>query len=115
MIHEVKSGEQVVATITQRHVVAFQINIPGTFDMQSLDVPVWANTVAIDADGSIWAYESTVENVRLLSTVENVRLLSYSPDSWVDKGPGGNKMVQVGEMARFPDWEKSKIDLRGLK
>lgn len=34
MIHEVKSGEQVVATITQRHVVAFQINIPGTFDMQ---------------------------------------------------------------------------------
>lgn len=53
MIHEVKSGEQVVATITQRHVVAFQINIPGTFDMQSLDVPVWANTVAIDADGSI--------------------------------------------------------------
>lgn len=39
MIHEVKSGEQVVATITQRHVVAFQINIPGTLDMQSLDVP----------------------------------------------------------------------------
>lgn len=106
MIHEVKSGEQVVATITQRHVVAFQINIPGTFDMQSLDVPVWANTVAIDADGSIWAYESTVENVSLLS---------YSPDSWVDKGPGGNKMVQVGEMARLPDWAKSKIDLRGLK
>lgn len=34
MIHEVKSGEQVVVTITQRHVVAFQINIPGTFDMQ---------------------------------------------------------------------------------
>lgn len=106
MIHEVKSGEQVVATITQRHVVAFQINIPGTFDMQSLDVPVWANTIAIDADGAIWAYESTVENVRLLS---------YSPDSWVDKGSGGNKMVQVGEMARFPDWAKSKIDLRGLK
>nr|CAK1257755.1 unknown function [Klebsiella phage vB_Kpn_K28PH129] len=106
MIHEVKSGEQVVATITQRHVVAFQINIPGTFDMQSLDVPVWANTVAIDADGSIWAYESTAKNVHLLS---------YSPDSWVDKGPGGNKMVQVGEMPRFPDWAKSKIDLRGLK
>ncbi|HIG6948092.1 hypothetical protein M2X97_23875 [Klebsiella pneumoniae] len=106
MIHEVKSGEQVVATITQRHVVAFQINIHGTFDMQSLDVPVWANTVAIDADGSIWAYESTVENVSLLS---------YSPDSWVDKWPGGNKMVQVGEMARFPDWAKSKIDLRSLK
>ncbi len=51
MIHEIKSGKQVVATITQRHVVAFQINIPSTFDMQSLDVPVWANTIAIDADG----------------------------------------------------------------
>ena len=106
MIHEIKSGKQVMATITQRHVVAFQINIPGTFDMQSLDVPVWANTVSIDADGSIWAYESTVENIRLLS---------YSPDSWVDKGHGVNKMVQVGEMDRFPDWAKSKIDLRGLK
>lgn len=106
MIHEIKSKKQVVATITQRLVVAFQINIPGAFDMHSLDVPVWANTIAIDADGAIWAYESTVENVRLLS---------YSPDSWVDKGPGGNKMVQVGEMARFPDWAKSKIDLRGLK
>lgn len=106
MIHEIKSGKQVVATITQRHVVAFQLNIPGPLYMQSLDVPVWANTVAIDADGSIWAYESTVENVRLLS---------YSPNSWVDKGPGGNKMVQVGEMARFPDWAESKIDLRGLK
>lgn len=106
MIHEIKSGKQVVATITQRHVVAFQLNIQGTNDMQSLDVPVWANTIAVDADGSIWAYESTVENVHLLS---------YSPDSWVDKGAGGNKMVQVGEMARFPDWAKSKIDLRGLK
>lgn len=40
MIHEVKSGEQVVATITQRHVVAFQFNIHVTNDMQSLDVPV---------------------------------------------------------------------------
>ena len=69
MIHEIKSGKQVVATITQRHVVAFQINIPGTFDMQSIDVPVWANTIAIDADGSIWAYESTVENVPLLIIV----------------------------------------------
>lgn len=106
MIHEVKSGKQVVATITQRHVVAFQINIPGAFYMQSLDVPVWANTVAIDADGSIWAYESTAENVRLLS---------YSPDSWVDCGPSENKMRSVGGMDCFPDWAKSKIDLRGLK
>lgn len=94
MIHEVKSGEQVVATITQRHVVAFQINIPGTFDMQSLDVPVWANTVAIDADGSIWAYESTVENVRLLS---------YSPDSWVDKGRAETKWF------RWAKWLASLI------
>lgn len=106
MIHEIKSGKKVVATITQRHVVAFQLNIPGTNDMQSLDVPVWANTIAIDADGPIWAYESTAENVRRLS---------HSPNSWVDKGPGGNKMVQIGEMTRFPDWAKSKIDLRGLK
>ena len=94
MIHEVKSGEQVVATITQRHVVAFQINIPGTFDMQSLDVPVWANTVAIDADGSIWAYESTVENVRLLS---------HSPDSWVDKGRAETKWF------RWAKWLASLI------
>lgn len=106
MIHEIKSKKQVVATLKKRRVVAFQLNIPDPDDARSIDVPVWANTVAIDADGSIWAYESTVENVRLLS---------YSPDSWVDKGPGGNKMVQVGEMARFPDWAKSKIDLRGLK
>ncbi|AKJ72974.1 hypothetical protein PKP126_038 [Klebsiella phage PKP126] len=106
MTNEIKSGGKVIATIAQRQVVAFQINIHSTSDAKAVDVPVWANTVAIDADGSIWAYESTVENVRLLS---------YSPDSWVDKGPGGNKMVQVGEMARFPDWEKSKIDLRGLK
>lgn len=104
MNHEIKSGEQVVATITASQAVAFQLHIPGS--EEPIYVPVWANTVAIDADGSIWAYESTVENVRLLS---------YSPDSWVDKGPGGNKMVQVGEMARFPDWAKSKIDLRGLK
>ena len=106
MTNEIKSGGKVIATIAQRKVVAFQINIPGTNDMQSLDVPVWANTIAVDADGSIWAYESTTENVRLLS---------FSPNSWVDKGHGGNKMVQVGEMARFPDWAKSKIDLRGLK
>ena len=106
MIHEIKSKKQVVATIKKRRVVAFQLNIPDPDDTQSIDVPIWANTIAIDADGAIWAYESTVENVRLLS---------YSPDSWVDKGPGGNRMVQVGEMARFPDWAKSKIDLRGLK
>ena len=106
MTSEIKSVGKVVATITQRQVVAFQINIHSTSDAKAVDVPVWANTVAIDADGSIWAYESTSENVRLMS---------YSPDSWVDKGPGGNKMVQVGEMDCFPDWAKAKIDLRGLK
>lgn len=106
MIHEIKSRKQVVATLKKRRVVAFQLNIPDHDDARSIDVPIWANTIAIDEDGAIWAYESTAENVRLLS---------YSPDSWVDKGPGGNKMVQVGEMARFPDWAKSKIDLRGLK
>lgn len=106
MNHEIKSGEQVIATITARQVLAFQVNIPGTYYMETVHVPLWANTLAIDEDGAIWAYESTVENVRLLS---------YSPDSWVDKGPGGNKMVKIGEMARFPDWAKSKIDLRGLK
>lgn len=106
MIHEVKSGEQVVATITQRHVVAFQINIPGTFDMQSLDVPVWANTIAIDADGAIWAYESTAEEVRIFEG---------QGEAWCDVGNEKNRLDQIGAMTRFPDWEKSKIDLRGLK
>lgn len=106
MIHEVKSGEQVVATITQRHVVAFQINIPGTFDMQSLDVPFWANTVAIDADGSIWAYESVAEDVRIFCEEHK---------AWCDWGKVEANMQKIGEMARFHDWAKSKIDLRGLK
>lgn len=106
MTKEIKSGGKVVATITQRHVIAFQFNIPGPLYMQSLDVPVWANTVAIDADGSIWAYESTAEDVCIPD---------YSRKAWVDYGPSENKMRSVGEMARFPDWAKSKIDLRGLK
>ena len=106
MIHEVKSCEQVVATITQRHVVAFQINIPGTFDMQSLDVPVWANTIAIDADGAIWAYESTAEEVRIFEG---------QGEAWCDVGKAQSRLDQIGTMASFPDWEKSKIDLRGLK
>lgn len=106
MTNKIKSGGKVVATIAQRQVVAFQINIHGTSDAKAVDVPVWANTIAVDEDGAIWAYESVAEDVRILS---------YSPNSWVDKGPGGNKVVQVGEMARFHDWAKSKIDLRGLK
>lgn len=106
MIHEIKSGKKVVATITQRHVVAFQINIHGTFDMQSLDVPVWANTVAIDEDGAIWAYESTAEDVRIFEG---------HGEAWCDVGKAKNRLDQIGTMARFPDWAKSKIDLRGLK
>lgn len=106
MTNEIKSGGKIVATITQRHVVAFQFNIPGTNDMQSLDVPVWANTIAIDADGSIWAYESTAEDVCIPD---------YSRKAWVDCGPSENKMRSVGEMDCFPDWAKAKIDLRGLK
>lgn len=106
MIHEIKSGKQVVATITQRPVVAFQINIPGTSDAKTVDVPVWANTVAIDEDGAIWAYESTAKYV----------CIPYcSRKSWVDCGPSGNKMRSVGEMDCFPDWAKSKIDLRTMK
>ena len=106
MINEVKSGEQVVATITQRHVIAFQINIPGTFDMQSLDVPVWANTLAIDEDGSILAYESTSDEVRIMGN--HVK-------AWCDGGTAKNRMEQIGKMHRVPDWEKTKVDLRGLK
>ena len=106
MIHEIKSGIQVVATITQRHVVAFQFNIPGTNDMQSLDVPVWANTIAIDADGAIWAYESTAEEVRIFEC---------QGEAWCDVGKAKNRLDQIGTMARSPDWAKSKIDLRGLK
>ena len=106
MTKEIKSGGKVVATITQRHVVAFQINIPGTFDMRSLDVPVWANTIAIDADGAIWAYESTAEEVRIIGD---------QGDAWSDQGKARNRIDQIGSMASFPDWAKSKIDLRGLK
>lgn len=105
MIHEVKSGEQVVATITQRHVVAFQINIPGTNDMQSLDVPVWANTIAIDADGAIWAYESTAEEVRIIGVNK----------AWVDCGRCDAKTQEIGEMEPFADWKESQIDLRTMQ
>ena len=87
MIHEIKSGKQVVATITQRHVVAFQFNIPGTNNMQSLDVPVWANTIAIDADGSIWAYESTSEDVCIPD---------YSRKAWVIVGHPKTRCGQSG-------------------
>lgn len=106
MTNEIKSGGKVVATIARRQVVAFQINIHSTSDSKAFDVPVWANTIAIDADGSIWAYESAAKDVCIPD---------YSRKSWVDCGHSENKMRSVGEMDCFPDWAKSKIDLRGLK
>lgn len=106
MNHEIKSGEQVIATITSRQVLAFQVNIHGPDDMESVFVPVWANTLAIDADGAIWAYESTAEEVRIFEG---------QGEAWCDVGNGKNRLDQIGAMTRFPDWAESKIDLRGLK
>ena len=106
MIHEIKSKKQVVATIKKRKVVAFQLNIPDPDDARSIDVPIWANTIAIDADGAIWAYESTAEEVRIFEG---------QGEAWCDVGKAKNRLDQIGTMARFPDWAKSKIDLRGLK
>lgn len=106
MIHEIKSKKQVVATLKKRRVVAFQLNIPDPDDARSIDVPIWANTIAIDADGAIWAYESTAEDVRIIGDQD---------DAWSDWGKAKNRLDQIGSMARFPDWAKSKIDLRGLK
>ena len=109
MIHEIKSKKQVVATLKKRMVVAFQLNITDPDDSRSIDVPVWANTVAIDEDGAIWAYESTAEDVKSAPPVPGY------PGAWDDCGDSGARCDQIGEMARFPDWAKSKIDLRGLK
>lgn len=106
MIHEIKSKKQVVATLKKRRVVAFQLNIPDHDDARSIDVPIWANTIAIDADGAIWAYESTSEDVRIIGDQD---------DAWSDWGKAKNRLDQIGSMARFPDWAKSKIDLHGLK
>lgn len=107
MNHEIKSGEQVIATITARQVVAFQINIPGTNDMESFEVPVWANTVAIDEDGAIWAYESTVEDVRFSNAYDK---------AWHDDGKAANHIQELGFVgALVPDWKNAKFDLRGLK
>lgn len=106
MNHEIKSGEQVIATITARQVVAFQVNIPGANDMESVFVPVWANTVAIDEDGAIWAYESTAEDVRILYD---------DTASWVDCGKVEARMEQIGFMGYVPDWKETKVDLRCLK
>lgn len=105
MTNEIKSGGKVVATITQRPVVAFQINIHGTSDAKTVDVPVWANTVAVDEDGAIWAYESVAEDVRIIGVNK----------AWADCGRCDAKMHEIGEMEPFSDWKESQIDLRGLK
>lgn len=105
MTNEIKSGGKVVATIAQRPVVAFQINIPGTSDAKTVDVPVWANTVAVDEDGAIWAYESVAEDVRIIGANK----------AWVDCGRCDAKMQEIGEMEPFPDWKESQIDLRTMK
>ena len=106
MINEVKSKKQVVATIKNMMVVAFQLNIHDTDDARYIDVPIWANTIAIDADGTIWAYESTAEDVRITG---------YKDYAWSDWGKAKNRLYQIGTMALFHDWAKSKIDLRCLK
>lgn len=105
MTKEIKSGGKVVATIAQRPVVAFQINIPGTSDAKTVDVPVWANTVAVDEDGEIWAYESVAEDVRIIGVNK----------AWVDCGRCDAKMQEIGGMEPFPDWKESQIDLRTLQ
>lgn len=109
MNHEIKSGEHVIATITARQVLAFQVNIPGPDVMESVFVPVWANTIAIDEDGAIWAYESTAEDVRLVPPVPGY------PGSWVDYGDSSAKGDQIGCLVNVPDWKGSKVDLRDLK
>lgn len=103
MIHEIKSGKQVVATITQRHVVAFQLHIPGA--EEPIYVPAWANTVAIDEDGATWAYESVAEDVRIIGVNK----------AWVDCGRCDAKMQEIGEMESFADWKESQIDLRTMQ
>lgn len=105
MTNEIKSGGKVVATIAQRQVVAFQINIHSTSDEKAVDVPVWANTIAVDEDGEIWAYESVAEDVRITGVNK----------AWVDFGRCDAKMQKIGEMEPFADWKESQIDLRTMK
>lgn len=105
MTNEIKSGGKIVATITQRPAVAFQINIPGTSDAKTVDVPVWANTAAVDEDGAIWAYESVAKDVRIVGVNK----------AWVDCGRSDAKMQEIGEMEPFADWKESQIDLRAMQ
>lgn len=105
MNHEIKSGGKIVATIAQRQVVAFQINIHSTSDAKAVDVPVWANTIAVDEDGAIWAYESVAEDVRIIGANKD----------WVDYGRCDAKTQEIGEMEPFSDWKASQIDLRTMQ
>lgn len=103
MNHEIKSGGKVIATIAQRPVVAFQIILPGA--EEPIYVPAWANTVAVDEGGAIWAYESVAEDVRIIGVNK----------AWVDCGRCDAKMQEIGEMEPFPDWKESQIDLRAMQ
>lgn len=105
MTNEIKSGGKVVATIAQRQVVAFQINIHSTSDAKAVDVPVWANTIAVDEDGAIWAYESVAEDVCIIGVNK----------AWVGCGRCDAKMQEIGEMEPFADWKESQIDLRTMQ
>lgn len=106
MTNKIKSGGKIVATIAQRQVVAFQINIHSTSDAKSVDVPVWANTIAVDEDGAIWAYESVAEDVRIVCEEHK---------AWSDWGKVEANMQEIGEMPCVPDWTEAKIDLRAMK
>lgn len=106
MTNEIKSGGKVVATIARRQVVAFQINIHSTSDAKAVDVPAWANTIAVDEDGAIWAYESVAEDVRIVCEEHK---------AWSDWGKVEANMQEIGEMPCVPDWTEAKIDLRAMK
>lgn len=106
MTNKIKSGGKIVATIAQRQVVAFQIKIHSTSDAKSVDVPVWANTIAVDEDGAIWAYESVAEDVRIVCEEHK---------AWSDWGKVEAHMQEIGEMPCVPDWTEAKIDLRAMK
>ncbi|WWD14415.1 hypothetical protein CPL00366_CDS0071 [Klebsiella phage RareGolfball] len=106
MTNEIKSGGKIVATIKPRQVIAFEIAIPGTDDVQLIDVPVWANTVAIDQDGEIWAYESVAEDIKAMRN---------GADVWADCGSVVLKAQPIGFMGYSPDWDKTKVDLRTMK
>lgn len=103
MTNEIKSGGKVIATITQRQAIAFQLHIPGA--EEPIYVPAWANTIAVDEDGAILAYESVAEDVRIIGANK----------AWVDCGRCDAKMQEIGEMEPFADWKESQIDLRTMQ